>query len=117
MGIRYTKRLGRSQGWGLNISGSGISSSYRSKLGAIGSNGFSIKSGIPGLSYRGTWGARKARGNGTLLFLLAMLAYYVMYGAILLLYNFFRFFGWMAMKIVITTQSVYLKWMGKKELH
>lgn len=52
MGFRYQKYIKLSKGFGLNISKSGIRPSYRSKTGSISSRGYSLKTGIPGLSYR-----------------------------------------------------------------
>lgn len=52
MGFRYHKRVKRSKNIGLNISKSGIRHSYRSKRGLISSRGYSIRTGIPGLTYR-----------------------------------------------------------------
>ena len=56
MSLRYQKRINLGKGLGVNVSSSGITSSYRTKYGSIGSRGFSIKTGIPGLSFRNTWG-------------------------------------------------------------
>lgn len=53
MGFRYQKRVKLGKGVGLNVSKSGVSPSLRTKYGSIGSKGFSIRTGIPGLSYRG----------------------------------------------------------------
>jgi len=53
MGIRYQKRVNLGKGVGLNVSKSGVSASVRTKYGSIGPKGFSIRTGIPGLTYRG----------------------------------------------------------------
>jgi hypothetical protein len=53
MGIRYQKRINLGKGGGLNVSKSGVSPSLRTKYGSIGPRGFSIRTVIPGLSYRG----------------------------------------------------------------
>jgi hypothetical protein len=52
MGFRYQKRIKLGKGFGLNISKSGISPSYRSKSGSVSSKGYSVRTGIPGLTYR-----------------------------------------------------------------
>jgi hypothetical protein len=52
MGFRYNKRIRLGKGLGLNLSKSGISTSYRTKRGSISSKGISVRTGIPGLSYR-----------------------------------------------------------------
>ena len=52
MAIRYQKRIKLGKGFGLNISKSGISPSYRTKRGSVSSKGYSVRTGIPGLTYR-----------------------------------------------------------------
>jgi len=52
MGFRFFKRINLGKGIGINISNFGISSSFRNKRGSISIKGFSIKTGIPGVSYR-----------------------------------------------------------------
>lgn len=56
MSIRYQKRVNFGKGAGLNISKSGASYSQRTKYGSFGTRGFSIKTGIPGLTFRKNWG-------------------------------------------------------------
>ena len=68
MGLRIQKRINLGKGLGLNISKSGISSSFRNKLGSISSKGYSIKSGIPGLTYRGLFN-RSSNKSGCLVIL------------------------------------------------
>jgi len=53
MGFRLQKRLNLARGFGLNISKSGVSPSLRTKIGAIGPRGYTIRTGIPGLTWRG----------------------------------------------------------------
>lgn len=71
MGFRYQKRIKLGKGLGLNISKSGISPSFRTKKGSISSKGYSIRSGIPGLTYRKTFS--KSSSKGCLLILLVPL--------------------------------------------
>lgn len=52
MSFRFNKRISLGKGLGLNISKSGISPSIRTKIGSFSSKGFSVKTGIPGVSYR-----------------------------------------------------------------
>lgn len=63
MGFRFYRRINMGNGFGLNVSKSGVGASLRGKYGAIGSSGFSIRTGIPGLGYRQGWGKR---GQGAL---------------------------------------------------
>lgn len=53
MGLRYQKRVKLGKGVGLNVSKSGVSPSLRTKYGSISPKGFSIRTGIPGLTYKG----------------------------------------------------------------
>jgi hypothetical protein len=55
MGFRFQKRIKLGKGIGFNISKSGISPSIRTKKGSISSKGYSIRTGIPGLTYRKTF--------------------------------------------------------------
>ena len=73
MGFRYQKRIKLGKGLGLNISKSGVSSSFRTKRGTIGSKGFSIRTGIPGLTYRKTFS--KSSKNGCLGFVLILITF------------------------------------------
>lgn len=66
MGFRFHRRINLGNGLGLNLSRSGIGTSVRGKYGAIGSSGFSIRTGIPGLTFRQGWGKG---GQGALVFL------------------------------------------------
>ncbi|WP_025743177.1 DUF4236 domain-containing protein [Aquimarina pacifica] len=69
MSFKFYKRIKLSKGLGINISKSGISTSYRNKFGSIGSKGYSLKTGIPGLSYRKSFAKRK----GCLLWVLILI--------------------------------------------
>ena len=71
MGLRFQKRIKIGKGLGINISKSGISPSYRTKRGTISSKGYSIRSGIPGLTYRKTFS--KSSKNGCLVIFLLLL--------------------------------------------
>ncbi|WP_282178442.1 DUF4236 domain-containing protein [Maribacter stanieri] len=72
MGLRYQKRVNLGNGYGLNLSKSGISSSYRSKYGSVGPRGFSIRTGIPGLTFRSSFGKSK-KGDGAIVALMILL--------------------------------------------
>ena len=62
MGFVFRKRINLGKGFGLNLSKSGISSSQRTRFGSFGSKGYSIRTGIPGMYYRGRW----KKGSGCL---------------------------------------------------
>jgi len=67
MGFRFQKRIKIGKGLGINISKSGITPSYRNKRGAINKKGYSVRTGIPGLTYRKSF--NKTKNNGCILFL------------------------------------------------
>ncbi|SEE49897.1 DUF4236 domain-containing protein [Tenacibaculum sp. MAR_2010_89] len=62
MGLQFYRRLKLGKGLGLNISKSGISPSLRTKIGAVSSKGYSIKTGIKGLNYRKYYSKKEAIG-------------------------------------------------------
>tara|TARA_R110000868_G_scaffold200673_1_gene448208 strand:+ start:463 stop:1074 length:612 start_codon:yes stop_codon:yes gene_type:complete len=72
MGLRYQKRVNLGSGYGLNLSKSGISTSYRSKYGSVGPRGFSIRTGIPGLTFRSSFGKSKKK-DGAIVTLMILL--------------------------------------------
>lgn len=67
MGFIFRKRINLGKSFGLNISKTGISPSFRTKAGSFGSKGFSIRTGLPGLYYRGT---NKNRGCASIILLI-----------------------------------------------
>lgn len=67
MGLRYQKKINLGKGLGINISKSGISPSYRTKRGTLSSKGYSIRSGIPGMTYRKSFS--KSKKSGCMLFI------------------------------------------------
>lgn len=71
MGFRFNKRINIGKGFGLNVSKSGVSPSVRTKLGSFSTKGYSLKTGVPGLSYRKT-----ANSKGCLL----SFAFYIVLG-------------------------------------
>ena len=71
MGFIYRKRINLGKGFGLNLSKSGISSSFRTTGGTDGSKGYSVRTGIPGLYHRGTY---KKGGCASVILLLVIIA-------------------------------------------
>lgn len=116
MGLRYQKRIGGNKGFGLNLSGSGISSSYRTKYGTVGSKGFSIRSGIPGLSFRSGYGRGKDKGVTALIILSIIVAGFALYYSIVILYNFALFLIWATTETRKLILREYYLWQEKKEL-
>lgn len=62
MGFRFHKRIKLGKGFGLNISKSSITPSYRNKRGSVSSKGYSVRTGIPGFSYRKTF-SKSSKGG------------------------------------------------------
>lgn len=116
MGIRYQKRVGGTKGFGLNFSGSGISSSYRTKYGTVGSKGFSIRSGIPGLSFRSNYGRGKDKGVTALIILGLIVSGFILYYSAVFLYNFALFMLWSFSEIRKLVLRKYYIWKEKKEM-
>jgi len=67
MGFRFQKRINIGKGLGLNVSKSGITPSYRTKKGSVSTKGYSIRTGVSGLTYRKTFS--KAKNSGCLFLL------------------------------------------------
>ena len=94
MGFRFSRRVGSNNGFGFNVSGSGVSPSYRTKMGSVSSRGFSIRTGIPGLSFRSGWGGGRSKGNTGLIILLFLVGLYLAFNALVVIYNILRFLGY-----------------------
>ena len=71
MSFRFNKRVNLSKGFGVHISKSGITPGFRVKRGSLSTKGYSIRTGIPGLTYRKTFS--KSKNSGCLVVLLFML--------------------------------------------
>lgn len=97
MGFRFSNRIALSKKIGINASLSGLSASYRGKYSSFGTRGFSIRTGIPGLTFRKAWSSSSS-GKGLtalLVFLLSVIFVYVSYNIVvfilLIVYNIFSF--------------------------
>ncbi|MFM8950741.1 MAG: DUF4236 domain-containing protein [Bacteroidota bacterium] len=106
MGFRFQKRINLGDGVGINVSKSGLSTSVRTKYGSFGSRGFSLRTGIPGLSWRSGFGGKN--GGAVLLLILLVL------GAFIIAYNLLRFavflIGWIWTSI-FTEEGVNYKFL------
>lgn len=115
MNLRYNKRLGRNKGFTLNFSNSGVSSSYRTKYGTIGSKSFSIKSGIPGLTFRSSYGRGKNK-NGTILIILGIiLSGFILYYSAVIIYNFALFLWWILTETHKLILRKYYMWRERNQ--
>jgi len=56
VGFRFQRRVNLGGGWGVNTGLKGGSVSHRGRYGSFGSKGFSVRTGIRGLSFRQGWG-------------------------------------------------------------
>lgn len=65
MSFRIRKRIKLHGGLGINVSKSGISPSLRTRKGTISSKGYSIRTGISGVTYQKKF---NAKNNGCMLF-------------------------------------------------
>ncbi len=85
MGLRFSHRVRLGRSTGVNISGSGLSASIRGKYGSFGTRGYSIRTRIPGLSFRQSWGVGKSKGLEALMLILFVgAAFYIVYNLIVL---------------------------------
>lgn len=77
MGFKLQKRIKLGKNLGLNVSKSGISPSYRTKKGTISTKGFSVRTGIKGVTYRKSFAKTKQQGCllTLLLFLFAIVLF------------------------------------------
>ena len=108
MGLRYYRRINMGKGWGLNLSKSGLSTSFRTKWGAFGTKGYSIRTGIPGLSYRKTF-TRVKQGDAATIFFLIILATILLYVAILIVWNLGRFAVWSTARLYHVLKPTHTK--------
>lgn len=97
MGLRFSKRIETGDGVGVNISKSGLSASFRGKYGSFGTRGFSLRTGILGLTFRKSW-ASNLNGGGLgalviilLSFIFVYIAYNILLLVFLIIYNLFIF--------------------------
>ena len=68
MSFRFQKRIKLGKNFGINVSKIGISPSYRTKKGSASSKGYSIRTGIKGVTYRKNFS--KVKNSGCILTLL-----------------------------------------------
>ena len=91
MGLRFQRRANLTKVLGLNISGSGVSPSIRTRYGALSAKGFSLRSGIPGLSFRGGFGSGRGKNGGGMALLVVILVSVTIGGFLLIAWNVLRF--------------------------
>jgi len=96
MAFRFYRRVNLGGGLGLNLSKSGLSPSIRSRYGSIGPEGFLVRTGIPGLSFRG---GKKQAGEAVLFLLLIMAAVAAISLATIVIWNLLRLVCWVAVEI------------------
>ncbi|RZJ69812.1 hypothetical protein [Flavobacterium sp.] len=112
MGLRYYKRFGSTKGLGFTISNLGISSSYRTRYGTLGASGFSLKTGIPGLTFRQGF-RRKNKGMEALIVLAVVCVSFMLYYALVAAYNLARFLIWGVRETVKFLVRNYRMWKEK----
>lgn len=77
MGFRFQKRIKLGKGFGLNISKSSIMPSYRTKSGSVSSKGYSLKTGIPGLTFRKNFNRKKNSGCVLVLSIFFLIPFFI----------------------------------------
>jgi NADH:ubiquinone oxidoreductase subunit 2 (subunit N) len=94
MGFNFNKRVNLGNGVGMNISKYGVSTSYRTKHGSLSYRGFSIRTGIPGLTFRSSWGNKSRKGNEAIIRLVILLITGAFILAAVIGWNLLRFISW-----------------------
>lgn len=100
MGFRFQRRIRLGNGWGVNASASGASMSYRSRHGSIGTKGFSLRTGIPGLSYRQSWGKN---AGGAALIIVGIMAVVAIAAVVLRVLAYLLSLVWQCSRWVVLT--------------
>lgn len=75
MSFRFHKKVKLGKGFGIHISKSGITPSYRGKRGSLSSKGYSIRTGIPGLTYRKSFPKSKNSGCLVMSLIIVLVAF------------------------------------------
>jgi hypothetical protein len=107
MAFRFFRRINLGNGLGLNVSKSGVSTSVRTRFGSFGSKGYSIRSGITGLSYRKYFGSSRKGKNDAGAFLLILLAIGLFYLAAIVLWNLLLFVAWLFARLYFVFSQQY----------
>jgi len=101
----------------VNVSSSGVTSSYRIRYVTIGAKDFSIKTGIPCLIYQGSWGKGKSNGSGAMIMLLFIVAIFIFYAATVVAYNLFLFVKWALIEHYHFALRTYFSWKEGRGQH
>jgi hypothetical protein len=107
MAFKYFRRINVGNGLGLNVSKSGVSTSVRTRFGSFGSKGYSVRSGITGLSYRKYFGSSRKGKNDAAAFLLIVLAIGLFYLTALVLWNLLLFIAWLFARLYFVFSQQY----------
>lgn len=107
MGLRYQKRIPLGKGLGVNLSGSGASVSMRTRYGSFGPRGFTLRTGIPGLTYRS--GGTRGKGGGGFAVLLMLLAALTVGVVAMIAWNVLRFLFWAVVELVKAIVRLFMK--------
>lgn len=114
MGFRFQRRIKLGGGAGVNLSKSGVSTSVRARYGSVGTKGFSIRTGVPGLTYRS--GYRKGSDAGLIaLLVLALIALLPLLLRVILLVVQLALMGgaWLLREVVVASQAI-RAWIARR---
>jgi hypothetical protein len=115
MPVQFNKRVNLGNGLGVNISKSGFSSSYRTKYGTFGSRGFSIKTGIPGVTFRHRFSKSKKLEDALLgLVILLFVGAFILVGV--LIWNLLRMIWYGLVSISYSIEKVIRDLKIKREV-
>jgi hypothetical protein len=111
MGFRLQRRVSLAKGTFMNVSGSGLSFTRRTKWGSYGTRGFSIRTGIPGLYYRQRY-SKKGDMSGIIVLLVmlaAWIAWILIQAALLVAFIVFKI-ALICLALIITVSWEVTKW-------
>jgi hypothetical protein len=112
MGLQFYKRLKINDNIGVNLSKTGVSASLRSRFGSIGPKGFSVKTGIPGLSLRSSF--KNANGKGLANFIIFILILGLIVLILTIIWNLLLVLYWIVVEILHAVERANYKARVKK---
>jgi hypothetical protein len=116
MSIRIQRRISLGSGLGLNVSKSGLSLSQRTAFGSIGTTGYSVRTGIPGVFFRKFRSRRRTRDNTFAIVMIALLIAGAVYAGFLFLKALFLFLIHIIIRVFKLLMQGYKNWMLKRDL-
>lgn len=112
MGLRFYKRVKINDNIGLNLSKTGVSASLKSRFGSIGPKGFTLKTGIPGLSLKSSFKNANGKGLANLIIFILIVGLLVL--VLTIIWNLLLALYWMVVEIFHAVERANYKARVKK---